>query len=197
MTRTGRPRKRATGIYSCYKDFDNDITFFLTWVMSMLYCIHSMFENTIREAMHSKLRHEVSKMQQAQERLRDLAPVYHEFIELQKEAVERKRHIETLVALVGSVNFNVKPGNDTTKKQLEKLELVDVDAYRSRLPLWEAMREYLTYIPEARIGEMEEFFQKEIGFAEGNRQAMESALKRHPKVFKTRKQKREKYISLK
>ena len=71
----------------------------------------------------------------------------------------------------------------------------ELGALRATLPLWQAMREYLSFVPEARIAELEDFFQQ-ISFAEGNRQAIESALKRHPKVFRTRKKKREKFIAL-
>jgi hypothetical protein len=45
------------------------------------------------------------------------------------------------------------------------------DELRANLTLWEAIREYLSIIPEAPIGEMEDFFQNEIGLSEGNRQA--------------------------
>jgi hypothetical protein len=72
------------------------------------------------------------------------------------------------------------------------------DSLRAELPLWEAMREYLHYVPEARIADMEEFFGSEFGvnLNGANRQAIESALKRHPEAFKTHKKGREKYISL-
>ncbi len=58
------------------------------------------------------------------------------------------------------------------------------------------MKEYLQYVPEARIAEMEDFFGA-VKIPNANRQAMESALKRHPETFKIRKDKRDKYISLK
>jgi hypothetical protein len=58
------------------------------------------------------------------------------------------------------------------------------------------MKEYLQHVPEARIGEMEDFFET-VKMPNANRQAMESALKRHPETFKIRKDKRDKFISLK
>jgi hypothetical protein len=58
---------------------------------------------------------------------------------------------------------------------------------REDLALWEAMKEYLQHIPKARIAEM----------PNASRQAMESALKRHPETFKVTKDRRDKYISLK
>jgi hypothetical protein len=67
---------------------------------------------------------------------------------------------------------------------------------RDNLSLWEAMKEYLQYVPEARIAETEAFFEA-VQMPNANRQSMESALKRHPETFKIRKDNREKYISLK
>ena len=56
------------------------------------------------------------------------------------------------------------------------------------------MKEYLYHVPEARIGEMEEFFQHG-GFDEDDWQAIESSMEA-PKEFRTRKKKAERYIAL-
>jgi len=45
------------------------------------------------------------------------------------------------------------------------------------------VKEYLHFVPEARIREIEDFFQRSVGIIELNRQAIESAIKRHPETF--------------
>ena len=140
-------------------------------------------------------------MRVVEKRMQELASAYNEFLDLREEKARRKPRIERLLALAGSWDWE---SPDWDYKEHEALSIAgatvtnatDAEALLSRLPLWEALREYLMIVPEARIGEIEGFL-RDIGFKEGNRQAIESALKRHPTVFSTRKKKREKFISLK
>jgi uncharacterized protein YhaN len=154
-----------------------------------------MFQNTIEEAMHSRLWHEETRLEQINERLKELTQNYNEYLDLQKEAVERQERIRTLFSLVGPMDVNAPMGREVEHRTAISLLREGVDELRTELPLWKAMQEYLSHVQEARIGDMEAFFQ-EIKYAEGNRQAIESALKRHPKVFKTRKAKGQKFVSL-
>ena len=156
----------------------------------------TMFQNTVEEAMHSRLWHEEGRIREINEKLKELTKAYNEFLDLQKEAESRKRRIQVLFSLVGPHDQNAPEGHESEHKTAISVLQERAEELREKLPLWKAMREYLMHVPEARIGEMETFFQS-MNYADGNRQAMESALRRHPKVFKTRKEKREKYISLK
>jgi hypothetical protein len=134
--------------------------------------------------------------------MREIAEAYNEFQDLLEEKARRKERITRLLALIGpwdhrEVNFEESASEKAAMHAVGRTirNAQELEEFRATLPLWQAMREYLLITKEARIGEMEEFF-GHVGFAEGNRQAMESALKRHPRVFKTRKRKHEKYISL-
>ncbi len=102
-----------------------------------------------------------------------------------------KRRAGILLGIVDDDLWTTNP--NWTEIDASKLTGGSAKELRSNLPLWEAMKEYLQHIQEARIGEMEEFF-SHVGYEEGNRQAIESALKRHPKEFHVRKRKREKYL---
>jgi hypothetical protein len=155
-----------------------------------------MFQNTIQESMHSRLWHEEQRIREINERLKELTKAYNEFLDLQKEAETRKRRMGVLFSLVGPIDYHAPEGQETEHKTAMSVLSERADELSAGLPVWKAMREYLQHAREARIGEMEAFF-KEVNYADGNRQAMESALKRHPKIFKIRKEKREKYISLK
>jgi hypothetical protein len=149
-------------------------------------------EHPIERQMRQRLHHDVQRMEAIKGRMEELASGYNEFLDLRQESVARKARIATLYGLIGDDVHNVSNWVETAARDAvggsEK-------TLRAQLPLWEAMKEYLQYVPEARIGEMEEFF-SHIGYEEGNRQAIESALKRHPKEFHVRKKKREKYLSL-
>src|SRR6266436_1337478 len=173
-----------------------DITKAVDKVQSRCYRRRTMFQNTVEEAMHSRLWHEEERIREINERLKQLTKQYNEFLDLQREAETRKKRIKTLFSLVGQQDYNAPAGQEVEHKVAMSILRDSVENLRLTLPLWKAMREYLSHVPEARIAEMEAFFQ-ELKFADGNRQAMESALRRHPRVFKIRREKREKYISLK
>ena len=160
--------------------------------------VHRMFQNTVEEAMHSRLWHEETRLREINERLRELTKAYNEYVDLKNEAKGRRERLEILFALVGGLDLNKarETGEDSEHQTAQQVLSVSQEEIRATLPLWKAMQEFLSYVPEARIGEMETFFES-VDYADGNRQAIESALKRHPDIFKIRKQKREKYISLK
>lgn len=140
-------------------------------------------------------------MQQAEKCMKELASAYNEFLDLRDQQTKRKKRLERLLALIGPWDWE-SYAVDYTEREAQRLTGIyasnasEFEHWRSSLPLWEAMKEYLSFVPEARIGEMEGFFEH-VGFREGNRQAMESAMKRHPSAFKIRRKKREKYLSLK
>jgi cysteinyl-tRNA synthetase len=174
-----------------------DITKVVDKVSSRCYRPSAMFQQTIQESMHSQLRYEEKTIADINRELQELADAHKRFTELQERAVEKQRRIEILYSLIGAFDYDsaVMGGSPEHKVAMELVKTTP-EQLRASLPLWKAMEEYLKHTKEARIGEMESFFDS-IGYAEGNRQAIESALRRHPKIFKTRKQKREKYISLK
>lgn len=172
------------------------ITNTLTTVRSRCYRAR-MFQSTVQESMHSRLWHEEERLREIDSKMRELKKHYNEYLDLQREALDRRKRMEVLLSIVGEIDYEgAALGSRTRHETAMVLSGKQVEELRSALPLWKAMEEYLQHVPETRIGEMEEFFQG-VGLIEGNRQAIESALRRHGKRFRTRKQKREKYISLK
>ena len=143
--------------------------------------------------MRQRLHHEVQRASEIKERMETLAPAYNEFLDLRIEYAQRKTRTGNLYGLIGDDVQTSSP--NWVETDARRLAGGSEKTLREQLPLWEAMKEYLQYVAEARIGEMEEFF-SHIGYDGGNRQAIESALKRHRKEFHIRKKKREKYISL-
>lgn len=170
-------------------------------IIRCYYLSMKVTEHPVEGMMRDRLHHEVNRVQFVEKRMKDLASAYNEFLDLREEKTRRQQRIERLMALIGPWDWHSAEA-DYTEREAQRItgmyatNATELEEWRAHLPLWEAMREYLSFVPEARIAEMEQFFDH-IGFSEGNRQAIESALKRHPATFKARRRKREKYLSLK
>ena len=192
-----RPKRSAQPCSLCKQRAEEivaDITFFLTRLCSGdIVSSMKITEHPIERQMRQRLHHEIARSQEIRKRMQELAPAYNEFLDLRAEGEQRKARLLILYGLIGDDIHTPNPL--FVERGAREITGGTDKSLRDALPLWEAMREYLHYVPEARIGEMEEFF-SHIGYGEGNRQAIESALKRHPKEFRIRKKKREKYLSL-
>ena len=155
--------------------------------------------------MKQRLVHECERLQAIQKEKTDLAAAYNRFLDLTEEQARREVRMQRIVAVLGKTEYyrmvQTEPVNepDAPNGPLTSQMIMEPDSLRENLALWEAMKEYLHYVPEARIVEIEEFlcYPFGVGMEGANRQAIESALKRHPETFKTRKKGREKFISLK
>jgi len=200
MIRPGRPFKLASAIIlPRAEQIISDITLLLDEVISRLYAHFVPSHFDILEDMRQRLSHECKRVQAVREDMKGLAESYNRFLDLRDEWLRREKRIKRIVGVLGEAEHGDMMREDKEPNYpITTVVLTPASELRKELPLWEAMKEYLQYVPEARIAEMEEFFGFfGVNMENANRQAMESALKRHPETFKIRKQKREKYISLK
>jgi hypothetical protein len=194
-----RPRAGFNSVLPRAEEIIGDITKTLDLVMILSYYSAVDINQPrlapdppVEKEMRMRLRYDAERMKAIEHRMQQLAASYNEFLDLRRESAERKEKMERLAALIGPEDGEtIALQNDPVYCSLQK----DLAELRAALPLWEAMKEYLSFVSEARVGEMEDFF-LHFGYSEGNRQAIESALKRHPKEFRIRRRKREKYISL-
>ena len=86
MNRRGRPRKGAVLVVNpSGEEVVANITYFLDMVMFLLHTSPAMFQNTIEEAMHSRLRHEAERMREIEAQLKTLPRR-----EILKEALDRQ-----------------------------------------------------------------------------------------------------------
>ena len=185
MMISGRPKKQLSITFpQRAEEIISDITFFVDKVMSRLYRLIVPQGFDIAELMHQRLMHDGKRVQAIRDEMKGLAETYNRYLDLQNEWQRREKRIKRVAAIL--VEDKHSGCLLTSAKQL-----------RDELPLWEAMKEYLQYVPEARIAELEDFFHAVMLEGNANRQAIESALKRHPETFKVRKSKRDKFISLK
>lgn len=144
--------------------------------------------------MERSLTHEEAELAALEKSLKPLTEGYRKYMDVRDRIQARMKTIEKLTALVG---YGLTP--DTQGAEGESPEAEEVVnrsfEHRRNLELWEAIVQYLRFQNEAQVGDILEFFEA-VGI-KTSRQAVEAAIKAHPRVFRTQKRKREKFISLK
>jgi hypothetical protein len=149
-----------------------------------------------QDAIKQRLAGACKRVQEIREEKRKLAPAYERYLVLQEELQKQEKRIDRLAGLIGPDLFVDVAIADKSDAIGETVEVhTSIRQLRDELLVWEAMQEYLAYAKEARIQDVQLFLDS-FGIA-ASREAIESALRRHPEVFKTRKKSREKFISLK
>jgi len=150
----------------------------------------------IAESMRQRLQHECKRLASVRNEMKAVAEAYNRFVDLCEEQLKRENRIKRIIGVLGPTE-HIRMIKEETEPDSTLSSAITATArdLRDDLPLWEAMKEYLQHVPEARIAEMEEFFSS-AEMPNANRQSMESALRRHSDTFRVRKDKRHKYISL-
>ncbi len=196
--RRGRPRKPGKPTrFPKAEGAVQSITFFLDLVMVWLYALPEMAGITeVVEGIKLRLFHECVRIQANRDEMKKLAIDYNRFVDLMAENAKRRERVSRIIGVLGPEGLLEAMKEDESDTIGETVEISpSAVMLRDELPLWEAMVEYLSHVPEARITEMVDFFTS-CGRENANRQAVESALKRRRAFFKTRKRGREKFISL-
>lgn len=128
---------------------------------------------------------------------RKYADAYNRYVALQRELQERATRIDELAGMLGPNGLLATEIEDSTNAVSDTLEThTAIAQLRNELPLWKAVRWYVAYAGEARINDVILFLQA-LKVEGANRNAIESALRKHPETFNIRMAKREKYLSLK
>ncbi len=149
-----------------------------------------------KDAIKQRLAGACKRVQEIREEKRKLAPAYERYIALQEELRQQEKRIDRLAGLIGPDHFVDVATEDKSDAIGETVEAhTSIRQLRDELALWAAMQEYLSYAREARIQDIQLFLDS-FGIT-ASREAIESALRRHPEIFKARKKNREKFISLK
>ncbi len=146
--------------------------------------------------MRQRAEYQCKRLIQARQVMKDDFEAHQRYEDSFAEASRREKIISRIVGVLGPAYEQLREKHQALGEALDSVVDTDPKKLRKEISLWEAMVEYLQNTPEARIGEMEAFFEA-VGLPNSGRQAVESALKRHPETFKIRKDKRDKYISLK
>ena len=165
-------------------------------MLSMLYCLVMPFLTDAQRAIKQRLQTACERVQELRAEREKLAAAYERYMLLQKELTQQEKRIHRLAGLIGPNLFLAAELKDNSGLIIDTVEThTTIDRLREELSLWEAMVEYLAYAEEARIQDVQAFL--ESFKITASREAIESALKRHPETFQSKKRGGTKLISLK
>jgi hypothetical protein len=149
------------------------------------------------DAIRNRIVHDAARLEDISKQMGDLSRSYNLYVDLLKERESHEKSAQKLAGLLGPDKYFDPTTTDEMLAILagEIEDTPDVATLRQELPLWEAVKQLLRFVPEARTREILEFF-KVVGI-EATRQAVESGIRAHPRTFRVVKRGREKFISLK
>jgi hypothetical protein len=150
-----------------------------------------MFEDAVR-AMISRLKYESDRVTSIREEMDKLSGSYNRYRDLLQALSEAESRIKRIQAVLGPTLTKTEQTGiiaDTSEVWPAPGDL------RANLVLWEAIAEYLCHIPEATVDEIRIFLEG-VGIENVSRQAVESALRAHAKLFRITKRGKEKHIAL-
>ena len=178
------------------KKINLNSTNFVDVVLNLLYGLVMPLLTDAQRAIKQRLVAACERVQELRTEQKTLASAYERYNLLQRELKQQEKRIDRLAGLIGPNLFLAAELEDNSSLIIDTVEThTTIDQLRNELSLWEAMVEYLAYAEEARIQDVQTFLE---GFKiTASREAIESALKRHPETFKARKRGGTKFISLK
>jgi hypothetical protein len=202
MLTPGRPINTRVPLLRFWQDCEIEAAFsrhyfFIDKVMSKW---HSQFVPLLTDALDTlrqQLTSECQRILAIRSEKRKYADAYNRYVALQKELQERATRIDELAGILGTEGILKAELEDHANVIGDTLEThTAITQLRNELPLWKAVRWYVAYAGEARINDVILFLQA-LKVDGANRNAIESALRKHPETFNIRMTKREKYLSLK
>ncbi len=148
------------------------------------------------ELMKQRLAHECATLAKIRKELKELAPAYYRALDLRQQLDVTGRHIRYIVKVLGSGEILKQCGEAAILQDEVAMTSTPEGEMSDDLPLWRYVKEYLRVASEARIAEIQ-LFLKAVCRRSVSRQAIESAIRRHPGTFRVKKTVSEKYVSLK
>jgi hypothetical protein len=165
-------------------------------ILSLLYCLVMPLLTDAQRAIKQRLLAACERVREIRTEQEKLASAFERYNILQRELKQQEKRIDRLAGLIGPNLFLAAELEDKSNVIGNTVEThTSIDQLRNELSLWEAMTEYLSYAEEARIQDIQSFLES-FGLV-ASREAVESALKRHPETFKTKKRGGTKLVSLK
>jgi len=149
----------------------------------------------VQEMMRQRLEHECTSLRPLRNEMEQLSSAYNRYVDLKAEIDARGKRIQTLMAVLGVDYLEAKAAAESEVIGEETNLQGDPQDLRADFSLWRAVREYLRFAGETKVGDVQQFLQAS-NFDKCGRQAIESALRSHDDVFRVVKRGREKYISL-
>lgn len=127
----------------------------------------------------------------------DLAPHHLRYVDSKKRSKGHWKRIMYILRILGPEQVAKIGKSDQTGilREIADNPSQSADA-RVRLPLWKAMREFLSEEGESRVADITAYLEAK-GYANLSRQIIESAIRRHAETFGVRTRKRERLVFLK
>jgi hypothetical protein len=165
-------------------------------ILFLLYRLSMPLLTDAQRAIKQRLLAACERVREIRTEQEKLASAYERYNILQRELKQQEKRIDRLAGLIGPNLFLAAELEDKSNVIRDTVEThTGIEQLRNELSLWEAMTEYLSYAEESRIQDIQTFLES-FGLA-ASREAVESALKRHPETFKTKKRGGTKLVSLK
>jgi hypothetical protein len=136
-------------------------------------------------ALQGRLSYRKRRLAQLRQEMAKLSDAYNRYMDLRREVEQGRIEMNKIKGTLG-------PGYEFE----EDLDTDDASYARKNLSLWEAIEEVILVAGETRIVDVEETL-RGLELPKITRQGIESAIETHPKVFKTVRRGREKYVMLK
>lgn len=145
----------------------------------------------IVDAVKHQMILEGERLAQVKERINTLRPIYNQFRDLVDEAETKRARMVTARAMLG----NLATADEVARAFGDELPaLGDPDDLRADLNLWEAIVEILRHVPQIQVKDICTFL--DLLGIDVTRQAIDSAIETHKRLFRVKKRGREKFISL-
>ena len=169
---------------------------FIDKILSLLYRLSMPLLTDAQRAIKQRLLAACERVREIRTEQEKLASAYERYNILQRELKQQEKRIDRLAGLIGPNLFLAAELEDKSNVIRDTVKThTGIEQLRNELSLWEAMTEYLSYAEESRIQDIQTFLES-FGLT-ASREAVESALKRHPETFKTKKRGGTKLVSLK
>jgi hypothetical protein len=198
----GRPVSNRIPQFQFWQDSEVEATFsrhyfFIDKVLSKWFNQSVPLLTDAIDSLKQQLISDCQRVLEIRDEKRKYADAYNRYVTLQKELQEKATQIDELAGMLGPDGVLKTEIEDHTGAISDTLEVhTAIAQLRNELPLWKAVRWYVAYTREARINDVILFLQA-LRVEGANRNAIESALRKHPETFNIRMAKREKYLSLK
>jgi hypothetical protein len=174
----------------------NEARQYLTYVASLLHTSCVPKANDFFDRVRDALVVDAKRQKEIRAQMNDLAEAHNRYLALQRESKSHEDSSNALKALLGRKAFDAVVKEDKSEVVGSETEWYPtIEQLREDASLWQHVQQYLRFMREAQVGEILNV----LGWLEieTSRQAVESALKTHSRIFRIRKQGREKFVSLK
>ncbi|HLF88512.1 MAG TPA: hypothetical protein VI451_06185 [Anaerolineales bacterium] len=149
-----------------------------------------MEPETVLGMMQARLRHDYARAKELEKQMAELSSAYNKYMDLREQLARHTSSVERLRGIMADQEQAPPRLHDEEWETWQEEQNL-----RNELELWEVAEQYLQCVPEAKVRDILNFFEK-IDL-HSSRQAVEAAIKSRPKLFAVRKRKGENIVSLK